>query len=236
MIEINSIEECIKLKTKFESVTKISIKERLFCPYEDNEESVIVMKNIIKCINLKTIRINSYETDSFNELVGELADLTGLKDIEVMVYKKIDGFTCANTQNIFISKKNNLLVRLYQKVDEREIIKIMNDKKITNITMFVNDKTKCEYFCNNLNYECEELKIIIVLSSDIKSFNNLSLTNLPPSIQKINIFVICYILSSLRLVSNEYIENISNFRENLLKKTKIPFGCKITYADDMFYM
>jgi hypothetical protein len=52
MIEINSIEECIKLKTKFESVTKISIKERLFRPYENNEESVIVMKNIIKCINL----------------------------------------------------------------------------------------------------------------------------------------------------------------------------------------
>ena len=230
--KIDCFGDCINLKDNFLDIEEISIEERLFYnnKFDNYSESILALNNILKCKNAKYIYINTFH----NDLLNSLANLENLVDIQIMKYEKIGGFICANRVCILISESGNALVTLNDDFNTDNIIKIIAEKNVKNITLLTYSGESCEKFCNNLNIECEEIKIIFNLfdSSQIKKLENLNLSNLPPLLKKIKIVFESYMYRDSEK-KMEFLEqskkSIEIIKRHIVNKVKIPHSCEILF-------
>lgn len=227
--KIDCLEDCINLKDNFLNINEICIEERLFYNKFDNyDDSVLALNNILKCENLKKIYINTFH----NDLLNSLSNLQNLVDIQIMKYEKIDGFICANRVSILISETGNALVTLNDDSNTDNIIKIIAEKNVKNITLLIYSRESCEKFCNNLNIECEEIKIIfnLVTVEQIKKLENINLSNLPPLLKKIKIVFKSYVHRDSEMeFSEQSRKSIEIIKQHIINKVKIPHSCEIFF-------
>jgi len=228
---IDCFTDCVNLSSGFENIKEICMEERLFYEKYDNcEESVKAINNILKCKNLKKLYINSFP----NDLLNELAELKNLVDVQIMKYEKIDGFICGNSGDIFVSKNKNALVTLHDKSEIDNIIETISKTNVINITLLIYDNDKCEKVCNNLSIECEEIKIIFNLTTTkkMKLLENINLSNLPPLLKTIKILFKYYAYHDSQKkkdFTEECIKSVEIIKRRILNKAKIPYSCQILF-------
>jgi hypothetical protein len=233
---INSLVSCANLSNGFENITKIFIKEKLFCNKINNcNVSIKAVNNILKCKNLQILHINSFH----NSVLNLIADLEKLIDVQIIKFEKIEGFICGNTVPFLISENKNCIAVLdNNKINSDSIIQTINKFNIKNITLIVYDCEECEIVCNSLNIDCQEIKIVFnfVTIEKIKKLENINLSNLPPLLKKIQIIFKLY--AYLDWVQNKHLIDQSNtsieiIKHRILTKTKIPYSCEILFPTEL---
>lgn len=165
-----------------------------------------IINQILKFELLERLQINKFDDDDINDI----ANLQSLKFLSII----------SENQHFYISKdKKNMIInqssQFSTSIFTRKLIE--NIFNVKNITMLLYSVNYAEKICNELNFGCENIRIIIN-SHPNENLLNFKPLNLPITIKKIDIIF---------TISTENKNFESNVKNILKQQLKVPFGCNI---------